>query len=153
MPDTMEIIDAICALAAREIPELKQTHVDLLPPPDAFLRPAILLESKGREAADAAAALLEITEKISIDIFDVTDDYSNSDTAQLLELRRKVLALFAAGFIRVGDRALAVTASSGGRDWDVAFVDVEFHFFDDRPRPETAQEPIAAVETNLTLKG
>ena len=152
MPGTMEIIDAISALVVKAIPELKQTHVDLLPSPEDFKRPSVLLEAKGREELDAAARMVEVEEQISIAVFDETDDYSNSSAVRLLELQRKVLAVFADGFVRVGDRALKVTASNGGRDWDVAFADVTFHFFDERGAAP-AEPAMGAVHTEMKVKG
>jgi len=75
---------------------------------------------------------IQETDYFTITCFDTTDDYSHSDTVQLLTLQNGVLDIFRNGYINVDDRSVKVRASSGGRNFDQAYIDLQFEYYDDR---------------------
>ena len=61
---------------------------------------------------------------LTITCFAPVDDYGNSDADELAEMQNEAIALFRQGYIKVGNRAIKVSTSSGGQDMDRAWVDV-----------------------------
>lgn len=151
MTDSLQIMDAVSGLAAEGIPELERIYIDLVPTD--FLRPSLLIQPVTQTRESAAVNLVRVTEYFTLTVFDTTDDYSQSDTRNLLELQQKLLNLFRSGRIAVGDRNIAVTASTGGRDWDKAFVDLQAEYLDLRDETPDAAPKMESIETNLNLKG
>lgn len=148
MIDTLQIINAVSALAVKEIPELKATYIDLKP--KNFERPCLLIETATVDPKPAAAWLEQVTAYFTLTLYDTTDDYSHSDTVSLLALQTKLLNLFRCGYLRVGDRALPVKASTGGRNWDRAYVDLQLEYLDSRMEEETLPL-MESVETAMHI--
>ena len=146
--EPLQIMDAIQRAAVRELPELMQTFIDLCP--EEAERPNLTVELKEWTVEDASAAAVQVNATIALMLLDITDDYSQSSTAGLLRLQSKLKGLFDKGFLRVADRALHVEAVIGERDFDRAFVEVRFVFFDSRPQ---APEPPLMESVELKMEG
>lgn len=151
MTTTKDIMNAIQELAAKEISELKRIYTNLVP--KEFKRPCLLIEPVTTSNRDANKALIKTTPYFTLTVYDTTDDYSHSDTGALLDLQEKVLSLFRAGYIRVGDRALHVEASTGGREWDKAFVDVQLSYHDLRDETPDTTPLMLEVQTRINPEG
>lgn len=122
-------MDAINALLVEKYPN-HTVYIDLCP--KKFERPCFLIELSNVSQRSANCKTITVTVYFTITCFDVTDNYSHSNTTDLLLVQQDVLDLFRAGFIVVEDRALAVKASSGGRNFDQAYVDIQLEYFEDR---------------------
>lgn len=105
-------------------------YIDLCP--KQFERPCFLIELVTADQKSVNRSTIQETDYYTITCFDTTDDYSHSDTVKLLTVQQGVLDIFRDGYISVDDRAVNVKASSGGRDFDKAFIDLQFEYFDDR---------------------
>lgn len=149
MTGAVPVIDAVSALAAAALPELKRIYIGLAPLD--CVRPCLLIETVTTQTRRVSAALAHVELFLTLTVFDTTDDYGQSDTGRLLTLQQRVAELFDRGYIAVGDRALPVLTSTGGRDWDKAFVDVQLEYHEvvggGEPLPL-----IETVETALTAK-
>ena len=113
------------------------------------LRPALLIEPVTVEQEAISAAAVRRTVYFTLTVYDETDDYAQTDSGALLALQELVLELFRPGYLRVGDRALAVTASTGGRDWDKAFVDIQLTYHDLRGTSSSTEPVMEAVRVDL----
>ena len=151
MTTQLAVMDAIQVLAAKALPELKRIYTDLVPTD--FLRPCLLVQPVTTMREDAAQNLERVTDYYTLTVFDETDDYSNSDTRRLLEWQQRVLDQFRPGYLEAGGRALSVKASTGGRDWDKAYVDLQFSYHDLRDETPDTTPKMGSVETNMNLKG
>ena len=150
MTTQLAIMDAVQALAAEALPELRRIYTDLVP--SDFLRPCLLVQPVTTTREDAAQNLSRITDYYTLTVFDETDDYSNSDTRRLLEWQQRVMDLFRPGYLEVDGRARSVQASTGGRDWDKAYVDLQFSYHDLRDETPDTTPKMGSVETNMSLK-
>jgi len=148
---TLDIIDAVAALAEERIPELAAIYTELVPKD--FGRPSLLIQSVSTDQADAARELVRITEYLTLTLIDKTDDYDRSSTIRLLKLRQSALDLFRPGYLRVQDRALPVKASNGGREWGKAYVDLQLEYLDRRSEQADTTPLMERVETKITQKG
>lgn len=105
-------------------------YIDLCP--KQFDRPCFLIELITIEQKSVNRRTIQETDYFTITCFDTTDDYSHSDTVQLLTIQQGVLDIFRNGYISVDDRAVNVKASSGGRNFDQAYIDLQVEYYEDR---------------------
>lgn len=151
MTGILEIMDALAKSLCEGLPKLEAIYTDLAPVD--FERPSALIQSVTNEYRQASSKTVEITSYFTITLFDNTDDYANSSTKRLLEMQQDTMDLFRAGYLTVGDRSLPVQASTGGRDWDKAYVDLQFSYHDLRDETPDTTPRMGSVETNMNLKG
>lgn len=85
----------------------------------------------------------------TITCFDVTDDYSNSDTTSLLNIQQGVLDIFRPGYIKVDGRAVKIKASIGGRDFDQAYIDIQVEYSEERSDAADSTPLIKEVITTI----
>lgn len=150
MTDNLQLMDALSQLAAENMPTLKAVYLDLQP--KNIERPCLLIEAVTETVKPAAAALVQITSYFTLTIFDATDHYAHSDTRRLIELRTALLRLFRGGGLAVGNRVLSVKASTGGRDWDKAYIDLQIEYLDDRSDAVKPLPLMQTVETDITTR-
>lgn len=74
------------------------------------------------------------------------------DLQGLVEAQQQVLALFSAGYLRVGERALHMEAHPKELLSDAAAVTLSFDYFDSRPGEENQFEKMGQVELGMKLK-
>lgn len=129
MIGSINILDEINRLLVQKYPE-HTVYIDLCP--KNFDRPCFLIELVNIQQRPINAKTIQETDYFTITCFDITDDYSHSDTINLLMIQQGVLEIFRKGYISVDDRAIDVIASSGGRNFDQAYIDLQFEYFDDR---------------------
>lgn len=60
------------------------------------------------------------------------------------------MGLFRFGYLTVGDRALKIKSSTGGTDFDRAYVDLQAEYADDRSDAEETAPLATDVETNMS---
>lgn len=100
--------------------------------PRSFDRPSFLIETV-KDATDAAnRKTVRCVAFFTITCFVEVDEFENSVDGELIAVQDAVMQIFRPGFIRVGDRALKVKASTGGADFDRSYVDLQLEYFDDR---------------------
>lgn len=151
MTGVLEIMDALAKSLCEGLPKLEAIYIDLAPVD--FERPSALIQSVTNEYRQASSKTVEITSYFTITLFDNTDDYANSSTKRLLEMQQDTMDLFRSGYLTVGARSLPVQASTGGRDWDKAYVDLQFSYHDLRDETPDTTPKMGSVETNMNLKG
>ncbi len=151
MTGVLEIMDALAKSLCEGLPKLEAIYTDLAPVD--FERPSALIQSVTNEYRQASSKTVEITSYFTITLFDNTDDYANSSTKRLLEMQQDTMDLFRSGYLTVGARSLPVQASTGGRDWDKAYVDLQFSYHDLRDETPDTTPKMGSVETNMNLKG
>lgn len=147
MLDSIKIMDAINGLLVEKYPN-HTVYID--PCPKQFERPSFLIEIITVDQEAVNRRTIQETVYITITCFDETDDYKHSDTTNLLTVQQGVLDIFRSGYILVDGRAVKVKASSGGRDFDKAFVDVQVEYFEDRS--DTADTTPLINEVIATMK-
>lgn len=117
--------------------------------PKDFKRPSFMIEYATTTRNDASNRIVEKTAYFTIACFTPVDQYGRSNVHELSDLQEKTLQLFAKGYITVGDRAIKVRGSTGGADLDRAYVDLQFHYYDDRTDEEDVTPLMGSVVTNL----
>ena len=122
-------------------------YIDLCPKD--FKRPSFLIERIRTDQDSVNCKTVQETVFYTITCFDVTDDYSNSDTTSLLIIQQGVLDIFRLGYIKVDGRAVKIKASSGGRDFDQAYIDVQVEYFEDRSDAADTMPLIKEVITTM----
>lgn len=120
--------------------------------PEKFDRPSFLIEAIRINNDSANRKTVKTVAYFTITCIEPVDEYWNSDSAALLDVQEKVLQLFRAGYLKVGDRALKVSASTGGADFDRSYVDLQLEFYDDRGGEEEIAPPAENIETNFENK-
>ena len=150
MTTTRDIMEAV-EIAGAAIESIKRVYSNRVPKD--FIRPCLLIQPVTTIGRDGSKAVLDITEHFLLTVYDTTDDYDSSDTGRLLDLQLQVASIFRGGYFVVGDRALDVSASTSGRDYDQAYVDLQFTFFDLRGETQENAQPIEHIDTELVLKG
>lgn len=145
--NSMKIIDEINRLLVEKYPK-HTIYIDLCP--KKFDRPSFLIEFITVKQRPANRSTIQKTGYYSITCFDITNDYSHSSTIDLLTVQQGVLEIFEIGYIEVDGRAIEVKASSGGRNFDQAYIDLQFEYFDDRPN-HTEEIP-KMKEVYVTMK-
>jgi len=144
---TRQIVDAISGLLVKQ---LNAECVYTNRCSEDFERPSYLIEAVTGGSGSANRRTVDQTSFFTITNFEVVDEFGNCDDGALLEIQDKVMNLFRPGYIRVGDRALKVAASTGGSDFDRSYVDLQLEFFDDRD--DEADTAPLMEEVEFTLK-
>lgn len=120
-----KILDAINLALLGPYPD-DTVYIDLCPKD--FDRPSFLIELIRVDRRRVNFSTIQETDYFTITCFDEVDDYSHSDTLGLLARQQTVLDLFRSGYLAVGDRSVKVKASSGGRDFDRVYIDLQFEY-------------------------
>lgn len=147
---TLEVMEAVNRMAIEAVPELAEVYIDLRP--KNFRRPSLLIEAVTTDTVDAAAGLVMVTESITLTLYDVTDEYSRTGTDSLLTMQEKLLGVFRRGYLRVGDRAPKVQASTGGRDQDKAYIDMQISYFEVKNDVADSTPMMESIHTELNTK-
>lgn len=100
--------------------------------PHEFDRPSFLIETVKFDLDAANRKSVRCVDYITITCFVEVDEFGNAADGTLIAIQSKVMQLFRPGFIRVGNRALKVKASTGGADFDRSYIDLQLEFYDDR---------------------
>jgi len=138
------VIDAVNALLAARFPD---STIYRNREPTEFFRPAFLIMSPTVRPENAARNLIRETLYLTLTCFGVTDDFGSCDADELAEMQQQTIDIFRAGWFKVGDRAVKVTASSGGQDLDRAWVDMtsSYHTIREEPPEYPLMEEINTV--------
>lgn len=125
-----KIIDEINRLLIDKYPS-HTVYIDLCPVK--FDRPAFLIELITIIQNSVNRRTVQETVYFTITCFDKTDDYAHSSTLDLIAVQQGIMGIFKKGYVRVDKRAIEVKASTGGRNFDRAYIDLQFEYFDSRP--------------------
>ncbi len=117
--------------------------------PEGFERPSYLIEAISNGSDSANCRTVEQTAYLTITCFAAVDEFGDSDDSTLIDLQDGVMNLFRPGYLRVGDRALKVKASTGGADFDRSYVDLQLEFFDDRSDEANTAPLMETIEFTL----
>lgn len=100
--------------------------------PRDFDRPSFLIETVKFDIDASTRKTVSCVDYLTITCFVEVDENGNGADGALIAVQSDVMQLFRPGFIRVGDRALKVKASTGGADFDRSYVELQLEFYDDR---------------------
>lgn len=145
MLNSLKILEELNRLLVEKFPNCKAVYIDLVP--QDFDRPSFLIEAVTSEQHTVNAGTVEQTDYFTITAFDVVGERYETSALRLMELQQEVLNLFREGFLRVDGRAPKIKASSGGRNYDRAFVDVQLTYTEQR-LPDAP--PLPTMETVIT---
>lgn len=116
--------------------------------PRKFDRPSFLIETVKFDIDAANRKTVRCVDYLTITCFVEVDEYGNAADGALIAVQSAVMQLFRPGFVRVGDRALKVKASTGGADFDQSYVDLQLEFNDDR----TDEQDIAPLMEEFDIE-
>ena len=114
-----------------------------------FKRPSFLLEYVKLSLRDVDKLTIVKTVSFKITCFVPVDKYFRSDMDQLANLQDSVLQLFSSGYVKVGDRALRIQGTTGGMGKDLAYIDIQIEFSDNRTDTEEQLPLMESVHTNI----
>ena len=148
-----DIINAVNAQLVAKLTGIKQVHINVCPMPKDFERPSALIEIPDDDQTDVGRNTVSRSIPVSITYYDTVDERQLSDIASLNSAKEKIMAIFAPGYIRVGDRALKVTRCKGSVGFSDTAVDAQLGFFDDRGIAAETLPMMAEINTNLKQEG
>lgn len=149
MTTTNQIRDTVGQLLKGKYPDRTQ-YVNRCPKD--FARPSFWIEVAKDKQDDVNWSTIRHQVHFLLTCFVFMDSFNNGDDLELTDLQDAVIGLFSAGYIRVGDRAIKVSASAGGHDNDRSYVDLQFDYFDDRPLVEEDLPIAASVDLAINNK-
>lgn len=141
-----KILDKINRLLIEKYPDYT-VYIDVCPKD--FDRPSFLIELITIRRSPVNKRTVREIVYFSITCFDETDEYSDSN---LFAVQQEILNIFKAGYIKVDDRAIAVKASPGGRNFDQAYIDLQFEYFDNLSDEEDTAPKIKDVYIKVKEK-
>lgn len=139
-------MDEVNRLLVQKYPDYT-VYIDLCP--KHFERPSFLIELVTVTQKPVNSKTIQEKVYFTITCFDTTDDYSHSDTVSLLAVQQGVLDIFRQGYIKVEDRSIEVKASSGGRNFDMAYIDLQFEYYEDRSQVKDDMPLMKNVYTTI----
>ncbi|MEG0273265.1 MAG: hypothetical protein RR639_04315 [Hydrogenoanaerobacterium sp.] len=140
------VLDEINRRIVAAFPECKNVYIDLAP--QEFLRPAFLIELIKTDCKDVNLNTVKHTDYFLITAFDIVDERYETQTLRLMGTQQRLIGIFADGFLRLEGRAPKVQATSGGRDFDRTYVDVQISYSEQR----TADKKPLPIMENLKTK-
>lgn len=117
--------------------------------PKDFKRPSFLIEYVRTSRRDMNKSTVEKTVYLKITCFVEKDAYYRSDTDELAEIQEKIMQAFTERHLTVNDRAIKMQSSTGGFEEDMAFIDLQCTYFDNRTDAVDTTPLVASVNTNL----
>lgn len=144
----MSALDAVNTALANKWTD-RFVYVDFLP--KNFQRPSFLLEQVATRTTPLTRHTVERTVQLTIVCFVAVNDYNQQSQITLLSLQAEVISLFDCGYVMDGERALTVSASSGGSDLGVAFVDLTVTYTDDKTETTATYQKMQKI--NINYKG
>lgn len=145
-----DIIDTVNELAVKALPELRQVDINISGKD--FKRPALLIEQTDTDQVDVNKSTVKRTVLLSLTYFGELDDRALSDVGELNTAQRKIMDIFAKGYIRVGGRALKCSRSKGSTGFSDTVVDVLFDFFDERGQAAPVVQVAKKVTTKIKIR-
>lgn len=150
MIGTNDLLDEVNRLLVTKQPD-RTVYVNRCPVK--FDRPSYWLEAVKTEVTDAARDLVRVRAYFMVTCFVTMDEYGNCDDLELTRAQNEVIDLFREGYVRIGNRAVKVAASTGGYDVDRSYVDLTFEFFDDRSDAVEDTPLMDELDFDLTKEG
>lgn len=147
-PEQIEI--EVNRLLAEGLPAVETIYRNRYPRD--FDRPSFLIETLKFDIDAANRKTIHCVDYLTITCFAEIDDHGNAPDGALLALQVEILQLFRSGFVRVGDRALKVKASTGGADFDRSYVDLQIEFYDDREEEQGGAPLMKDFDVEMEVK-
>lgn len=144
--------------------------------PAGFQRPSFLIRCKAVSREDVNRSTIMVEADFTITCFTATNAFNQSDIQELVMRQSALMTRFSGGYIKVGDRAIKVKASSGTTDkdfsdevqvnlgdrafrlsdssvanYDKAVINLKFEYFDDRTDQHDTPELMGSLETDMHL--
>ncbi|MEA4955747.1 MAG: hypothetical protein VB096_09605 [Pseudoflavonifractor sp.] len=90
--------------------------------PEDFVRPSFLVKGGPVSQEEMGGAVEQFTAQVTVTAFLPVDAYNNSNADDLFRRMSEVMALFAGGYVQIGDRCPHVTVLTGDYGLDYAAV-------------------------------
>lgn len=116
---------------------------------EGFERPSFLTACLKQTMEDATARTVERTAQVTVTLFEMVDDYHDSQIEVLSEDLAAALELFSCRAVAVGDRYLDVGEAKGEVGYDYAELTFSLSWQDDRELNEPEYEPIRHVDVTM----
>ncbi len=150
MTTANSIIGEIEKLMASAFPSA-QAHINACP--DGFERPAYLIRCASFDRVDANRHTVAVSAVFEIVYLPTLDEKTQIvDGAVLLAAQDAILSIFAAGYIKVGDRCLTIKSTPGKPQTDGTIITIRTDYYDDRPAPADKTPKMSTVETKTSLE-
>lgn len=120
-----DIRTALCGLLGGISPTAMVYEDDL---PRGFARPSYLVETIRTARRKATNSIMSVTVDMLVTCFPTVDAFDNARQEDITAMQEDVMRLFDGGYIPVGDRAPAVTVSTGGVDADAGYIDLSVEY-------------------------
>lgn len=117
--------------------------------PKDFKRHSFMLEYVKTSRRDINFNTIEKTAYFTITCFVPVDEHHRSNTDELADIQEDILQLFSVGYVNVGNRAIKIQSSTGGIDFDRAYIDLQFEYFDNRTDTEDNAPLVESVQTEI----
>lgn len=143
------IINEINRLMVIAFPEA-QAHINACP--EGFERPAYLIRCTKFELSDVNRSTVAVSAAFEITYMPPLNKDQLVECDALLEAQDAVLAVFAAGRIKILDRSLRIAAAQGKPMTDGTIITIRMDYYDDRPAAAVNLPKMSAVETKTTLE-
>lgn len=142
------------------IDEINRLMVDLFPTaqahinacPEGFERPAYLIRCAKLEQSDVNRSTVAVSAVFEIVFLPALDKNQIADGAELLTAQDTIIGIFAAGYIKVGDRCLKIRSTPGKPQPDGTIITIQTDYYDDRPVAADSTPLMGSVRNTTTLK-
>lgn len=140
-----QVLDGVRGLLTEKL-NAQTVYADVCPKD--FARPGYWLETVKEETDPVNFCTVKKRMYFSVTCFLPAGAGENGDITPT-RMQTEVADLFRPGFLRLGGRALKVSADANGHESDRSFVSLRFEFFDDLTDAEENAPPMGDVDVAL----
>lgn len=141
-----QVLEEIRSLLAEKL-NAQTVYADVCPKD--FARPGYWVETVKEETDPVNFCTVRKRMYFSVTCFLPADTGESGGSASPTQMQTEVTALFRSGFLRLGSRALKVSAEANGHESDRSFVSLRFEFFDDLTDAEETAPLMGDVDVAL----
>lgn len=147
MIKTNDIISALKNVLRVACADCKEVYTEEMP--QDFERPSLYISLQSVSRTAITCKTMQNKAKIKINCFAVKDDYGYSTESDLNTLMGKVMKVIEAGYICMGDRAVALNVQIGEIQADYACITLDALYTTARNESEKAYDLMRVVKTKL----
>jgi len=144
-----DITDEINRLMVAAFPSA-QAHINACSA--GFDRPAYLIRCTKFDRTDANRRTVSVSAGMEIVYIPELNKDQIVDGDVLSAAQDTIISIFAAGYIKVGDRCLKIRSTPGKPETDATIITIQMDYYDDRPAPADNTPLMGSVTNTTTLK-
>lgn len=115
VPQMLNITDILNAINRKVVEEFPGLPFYIEQVPQRFRRPSFCLEYDATIYERKNRRTKEVQHDFTLTYFGIRDAYGNQDMEDILAVQDRILKVFDAGYLTVAERAVKITAMSGGQ--------------------------------------